>query len=191
MSTATAQRIMLIRHAEKPDNPPPYGIGSKGEQSKECLTVFGWQRAGALACLFAPSRGPLQSPLISTPGVIFAAPHGGKADDESQSHRPMETVTPLSQLLGITLRTDFANGQEAEVAQAAMAEQGVVLVCWQHTDIPLIANAIVGNDTTVPQKWPGDRFDIVWIFDLQPGGGYAFSQLPQLLLAGDQNSVIS
>lgn len=191
MSTATAQRIMLIRHAEKPDTPPPYGIDDNGEQSKECLTVLGWQRAGALACLFAPSRGPLQSPLLATPGAIFAAPHGGKADDESKSHRPMETVTPLAQKLGITLRTDFANGQEAEVAQAAMAEQGAVLIAWQHSDIPLIANAIAGNDTTVPQKWPGDRFDIVWIFDLQSDGSYAFSQLPQLLLAGDQSAVIS
>lgn len=188
---STAQRIILIRHGEKPDTPPPYGIDHHGVQNIQCLTVHGWERAGALACLFAPSRGPLQSPLISTPAAIFASPPGGTGSDESQSQRPVETVTPLAKKLGIAIRTDFTKGQEAEVAQAAMAEQGVVLVCWQHKALPLIANAIVGNDTTVPQKWPGDRFDVVWIFDLQPGGGYGFSQLPQLLLAGDQSTVIS
>jgi hypothetical protein len=73
----------------------------------------------------------------------------------------------------------------------AVASTGVVLVAWQHQDIPAIGNAILGNDTTVPQTWPGNRFDIVWVFTAQAGGGYSFAQVPQLLLAGDEATVIT
>jgi hypothetical protein len=74
-----------------------------------------------------------------------------------------------------------------------MACGGTALICWQHEDIPSIANVIMGNDTTVPQKWPGDRFDVVWVLDLiievgsdsPSSSSYAFSQVPQSLLAGD------
>ncbi|HEU0051720.1 MAG TPA: hypothetical protein VFQ39_01040, partial [Longimicrobium sp.] len=93
--------------------------------------------------------------------------------------------------LGLAIDTSNLKGDETAVAQAAMACGGVALIAWQHQDIPTIANAIVGNDSTVPQQWPGDRFDLVWVFDLQPGGTYSFTQVPQLLLAGDLPSVIS
>ena len=190
MSTPTATRIMLIRHGEKPDTPPPHGIDHNGDHDMQSLTVKGWQRAGALACFFAPTHGPLQSPLLSTPQAIFAAPPGGTGSDESQSHRPVETVTPLAKKLGLTLGTSFGKGMEAQVAQAAMASQGAVLICWQHKDLHLIANAILGNATTAPQSWPGDRFDIVWICDLGQDGSYSFTQLPQMLLSGDLPTVL-
>jgi hypothetical protein len=74
---------------------------------------------------------------------------------------------------------------------AAKAASGIVLIAWQHEDIPAIGTAIVGNSTTVPQKWPGTRFDVVWIFDFASASRtYRFTQVPQCLLAGDQNSVI-
>jgi hypothetical protein len=67
-----------------------------------------------------------------------------------------------------------------------------VLIAWQHEASPAIANQILGNDTTAPQKWPGSRFDLVWVFDLDAGSGtYTFTQVPQLLLAGDSPDVIS
>ena len=57
---------------------------------------------------------------------------------------------------------------------------------------PAIANALLGNTTTVPQIWPGDRFDLVWVFTLTTATGtYAFAQVPQLLLSGDQVTQIA
>jgi hypothetical protein len=47
----------------------------------------------------------------------------------------------------------------------------------------VIANAILGNKTSAPQRWPFSRFDLVWVFDDR--GGWSFTQVPQLLLAGD------
>jgi hypothetical protein len=191
MSPPTASRILLIRHGEKPpSNPPPHGVTKHGDHDIQSLTVKGWQRAGALTCFLAPTAGPLQSPLLSTPAVIYASPPGGSGSEESQSQRPVETITPLAKKLGLTVQTDFLKGMETEVAQAAMAQSGVALICWQHKGIPLIANAILGNATTAPQSWPGDRYDVVWIFDIGADGAYSFHQLPQMLLAGDLPSGI-
>jgi hypothetical protein len=56
----TATKIMIIRHAEKPPaTGQPFGVTVEGAQDVESLTIQGWQRVGPLACLFAPTRGPL------------------------------------------------------------------------------------------------------------------------------------
>ena len=101
------------------------------------------------------------------------------------SERPVETITPLATKLGLTPTTHKKSDID-KVASDAMASGGIALICWQHEDIPAIANVIVGNQTTVPQKWPGDRFDVVWVFDLgRSSNSYSFTQVPQCLLAGD------
>jgi len=191
MAAQIAEKIMIIRHAEKPDdNGAPYGVNANGEQDEESLTTRGWQRAGALVALFDPARGLLQSAELAKPNVLFAAvvaPH-------AKSERPMETITPLSQRLaiGLNMNGKYTKGQEADVAKAALASQGTILICWQHEGIPAIAGNIPLSNGPVPQTWPGDRFDLVWVFDLQSATGqYAFSQIPQDLLAGDQSMVIS
>ncbi|MBW4586150.1 hypothetical protein G7B40_024780 [Aetokthonos hydrillicola Thurmond2011] len=77
-------------------------------------------------------------------------------------------------------------GQENVMVANALACDGVVLICWEHHEIPNIANQIVDNATTVPQEWSGNRFDLIWVFDLDPTSGrYSFKQVPLCLLAGD------
>ncbi len=181
-------KIMIVRHAEKPAaSGVPFGVDANGNQDAESLIVAGWQRAGALAVLFAPSHGILQNPALVTPQFLFAS---GIAK-HSTSLRPQETITPLAAKLALTINTQASKGQETDVAALAMACGGVALVAWEHQDIPSIANAILGNNTTVPQSWPGSRFDLVWVFDWHhASGSYVFSQVPQQLLAGDLPTVI-
>ncbi len=192
-----ATKIMLIRHAEKPED-AVQGVDANGNAGKEFLVVRGWQRAGALVRFFAPTTAEFQHPGIGQPTSLFASGPVSKSEKQkagsgSKSFRPEQTLTPLSQLLGskVPFQLNFAEGEEAQVAAAAVASEGVVLIAWQHEEIPAIANAILGKAGGVPSKWPGDRFDVVWVFDLLANGGYAFSQVPQMLLAGDLPSVIS
>src|SRR4051794_33031284 len=98
----SASRIMFIRHAEKPSTPPPpHGVSADGDHDNQSLMVQGWQRAGALATLFAPTQGGLQSPLLTAPQLIYAAgPTSGDPGDGSASERPLQTVTPLAAKLG-------------------------------------------------------------------------------------------
>jgi hypothetical protein len=184
-----ADKIMLIRHAEKPDDPPPtFGVDEAGQQNPEELTVRGWQRAGALASLFSPRTAQGRDPALATPQAIFST----KAAHHARSLRPQHTVAPLAARLGIAPNLDFAVGQENDLAGAAQAAQGAVLISWHHEAIPAIANAILGNATTCPQHWPGERFDMIWVFDRDAGqASWHFSQVPQLLLARDTASPIA
>jgi hypothetical protein len=195
--TPAATKIMLIRHAEKPQsNPPLQGVDINGEPDNESLIVLGWQRAGALVVYFAPSVGLFQNSEIATPQFIYAS----NVTSGSDSKRPQETVTPLIDKLGsgnVTVNFNFAKGkkQEKHVAESAMACNGVVLICWEHQDIPNITKHFPispNNPNPVPKKWPtgpnapDGRYDVVWVFDLDSqSGGYCFYPEPQLLLAGD------
>src|ERR1700690_3875582 len=107
-----APKIMIIRHAEKPVGHLA-GVNEAGASSGHDLIVRGWQRAGALACLFAPAHGPLQNALLAKPGFIFAsAPSDDPVPGDSKSRRPQETVTPLASLLQLNVNLNFSKGQE-------------------------------------------------------------------------------
>jgi hypothetical protein len=176
-----AKRIMFIRHAEKPGEPPcenDGGIKENGEADKESLTVRGWQRAGALAHLFS-------SQLPVRPNVIFASGIG----DDSKSHRPKQTVTPLAELLKMDINTNHLKNDLKPLIDDVIKQTGTVLVAWEHQLIPSLVGHLP-NAPTVPQKWPGDRFDIVWVFDAD-GADWKFSQIPQWLLAGDSSKLIT
>jgi hypothetical protein len=185
-----ATKIMVIRHAEKPTGNIG-GVKESGDSSAHALIVRGWQRAGALACLFAPARGPLQDPLLATPDVLFAsAPSDDSNPNNTKSRRPEETLTSLAQLLNLPINLDFSKGQEKSLVAAALASRGTVLIAWQHENISAIANAIPGGEQA-PQKWPGNRFDVVFVFTLDAEKGkYHFGQVAQRLLAGDSASLI-
>jgi hypothetical protein len=192
-------KVMIIRHGEKPTvkHQPPYGVTADGEQDWESLTVRGWLRAGALETLFAPSRGPLPNHLAK-PSVIYASKPrspGVAADSEaSRSKRPLQTVSPLAEKLGLAPRLPFGKGDEKALAAEVLQQTGVVLICWQHERIAAIAAELVGKappGTTIPSDWPDDRFDLVWVLDPPAGaiGRWSFFQVPENLLSGDQDRV--
>jgi len=75
---------------------------------------------------------------------------------------------------------------------SAMQCHGVILICWEQHNIPLMtAHLPVDRATPVPPAWPVDthglgRFDLVWVFTYDDSAGaYQFRQVAQLLLAGD------
>lgn len=195
-------RVMIIRHGEKPTikHQPPFGVTQDGEQDWESLTVRGWLRAGGIGRLFNPAGDQFPNPALARPTSIYAsAPRDpGVAlaqDEESRSKRPLQTITPLAQELNLAPVVDFGKGREAALARQVLAQHGVVLISWQHEAICDIArNLVAGAEPKVPipEKWPGDRFDIVWIFDPPPKGKHRwkFTQVPQLLLPGDADTVI-
>ena len=100
--------------------------------------------------------------------------------------RSVETITPLAEKLAIRINCNYTRSETGEMLEEALACDGVVLVCWQQEYLPEIANRILGDETTAPQDWPDDRYDVVWVLDRDPASGrYGFKQVPQLLLVGD------
>ena len=147
MAIPTATKIMIIRHAEKP--PPsndPAGVTPAGTQDPESLIVQGWQRAGGLVNLFAPSRGPFQSPYLATPQTIIAS---WKSATKG-SQRPLQTITPLAGMLQLTPNT-FPESELSQAVGAALAATGTVL----KPSVPLSPNwpaSLSPQETIVPSE---------------------------------------
>jgi broad specificity phosphatase PhoE len=171
-----ATKIMLIRHAEKPNGEGGPGLMPDGSQSPEALTALGWTRANALVGLFVPASGAAPWSPLARPTSLFAS--------GSQSLRPTQTIAPLAAALNLSITT-FLKGQETQLVGSVKAADGPALISWQHEAIPEIAALIRGRADGVPPVWPGHRFDLVWVFDLQGDGNWTFAQAPQLLLPGD------
>jgi hypothetical protein len=98
-------------------------------------------------------------------------------------------LLPLAALIQADLNCDYFEGEEEALVQKALMAKGAVLIAWKHRNMQVIANAILGNKTTAPQHWPFSRVDLVWVFE-RKNGTWTFTQVPQLLLAGDQADVI-
>lgn len=182
-------KIMLVRHAEKPSKDGvPFGVTRDGVKSTESLEVRGWERAGALANLLAPADGHFQHTSLAKPQFLFTS----RPLKRKGSRRPIETITPLSEKLVLVINAEFARGDYEEMVDQVFSCKGVVLICWQREYIPEIAAYILGNQKAAPQAWPEDRFDLVWVFDLdRRTRKYNFKQVPQMLLAGDLRAPIT
>jgi len=214
-----ATKIMIIRHAEKPDtydDKTYYGVDATGEiagkHGAKQLVTIGWARAGALVTLFALPWGP-KAPTLATPTYLFASDPELKSgngssdkDGSDPSRRPYETLTALCATLKLNIDHSYKKDQYAGMVSAALACDGVVLIAWQHEDIPLqakdgspgISQCILTRTKTppgefdIPSTWPkgvtGARYDLVFVFDRPSGSGpiTGFTLFPQRLLAGDE-----
>jgi hypothetical protein len=195
LAQAAARLIFVIRHAEKPDGEAE-GVTILGERNEHSLIPRGWQRAGALARLFAPYRQEPFRPGLARPDQLYAPWYGSQKATEN--HRTSETIRPLSELIELKPNTQFKEKQEVALAHAVSepTTAGVVLICWEHTRIVNaqhddIAHNIVGllNPTRLPKEWPDNRFDVVMSFLRKEGtSGYLFSEIPQMLLFKDSEA---
>jgi hypothetical protein len=174
--------ILIIRHAEKPAK----------EDGDVHLSAVGKERAQKLHLLFMKSdKRPDPFPV---PDFIFAT-HNGE-----NSHRPVETVTPLSLKLKLAINEEYHNALLAVVKKGKTAK-GInnmrdeilgspkyagktVLIAWHHGKIPEVAHVL--KATQAPAKWDGSEvFDRVWQISYDGQGAATFVDRPQNLLPGD------
>ena len=186
-------KIMIVRHAEKPPDPPnikgPWDVQLNGKSGDgKSLIVPGWQRAGALNAFFAPYKSKPSNPAIVTPHHIYAASPAG------ETQRPCETVTPLAAWLGYKQGTSEFNvsysiGDEKHLATSVLGQSAPVLICWEHDHImPDMMGHIndqytITNYSSITNPFP-NVFYLVWILDLN-GSKYTWSHVNQNLMAGD------
>lgn len=162
--------IMIIRHGEKPS-----------DSSDHHLNDVGRARAQKLADLFGmnPPRVGLYRP-----DRLYAS------EGQTASRRPVETLQPLSDLTHMPEITKFDAAHGADLAKEIKGLNGVTLVCWAHTELVGIPKGLGTVSPKPPSSWPDDRFDVVWVFVRQSDGSWKFTQVPELVLAGDKNTVI-
>ncbi|WP_246033340.1 hypothetical protein [Streptomyces hundungensis] len=165
---------MIIRHAEKPVGNET-GKDDTGRRDRHSLTERGWARANALPRLFDPRPAP----GLVRPIKVYAASDRGQ---DAGGHRMRQTVTPLAKRLGLAVDLDYAESKEADLAAAVSASPGPVLICWEHSRIPAIVEALAPQ-SGAPATWP-ERFDLIWVLT-RTAGTWSFNTVDEHLLDAD------
>jgi phosphohistidine phosphatase SixA len=162
----TNTNVLLIRHAEKPDDDHDKG-----------LAVAGQERAQAYVVYFR--NYPSQAHPLKLDHV-FAAQDSGK------SHRPRLTITPLAEALDLVIDLDYEDKDVKGAAAAILAlDDANVLVCWHHGEILELAHKLGAPHHTLPPKWPGDVFGWLLQLSFDAKGKLSVSVVDQQLMYDD------
>jgi hypothetical protein len=173
-SSSGPKQVLIIRHAEKPDD-----SSDEGEATDRGLSTRGHERAAALA-YDIPATFP-------KPDFLFAT------KDSKHSKRPGDTIRPLAQRLKLEVDQAYPDTEEGytdlarEILNNPKYAGKRVLICWHHGTLPELAAALKAPVPPDKQKWSGKVFDRVWQLDYS-GGKVTLTDLPQRLLYGDSSN---
>lgn len=189
---ATPQTVIIIRHAEKTDDTQTVMFKRWKIKDSKPLSVKGWQRAEALKIFFQ------QDPKITKFGEIFAlfAPkpcenfNKPKPDDCYNSVRPIQTLTPLSELIHKPIQCKYSLDDKQfmikEILHDKKYHNKCILIAYEHQNITDLAHKL--GASMAPKYWPSHTtYDRVWIieFDTKTGKVSYFTDMPQRLLFND------
>ncbi len=145
---ATPAQVLIIRHGEKPDT--GYGLSAAGQA-----------RAQALVGYFETNPDVTR---FGTPVAIYAMTPD--ENDTEAGTRPLDTVTPLANALGLTVLDTYAKDDVQSLATEVLSnpayEGKMVLICWEHKMITPLASDLGVSD---PGKYPKNDFGQVWEID--------------------------
>jgi phosphohistidine phosphatase SixA len=134
------QVILVMRHAEKPED-----VGDPN------LAPAGQARAQALA-EYIPEQ-------FFTPDFILAAAIS------KHSARPYETVKPLSERTGTPIDATTADQDYAFLAREIRSDARYaakhIVVCWHHGNIPSLMRALGAAGGTYPDPWDPAVFNLI------------------------------
>lgn len=132
--------ILLMRHAEKPENPQNPGLSTDGQARAQALVTF------------------IQARYGKPDFIIATAP-------TRESNRPCETVTPLSQATGVPIHDKIADKDYKILARHLQSHKKYagkfVVICWHHGEIPELAKALGAKAGYYPNPWTEDVFNLI------------------------------
>jgi len=144
-----ARTILIMRHAEKPD-----------DTHDPDLTDAGRNRAGHLASYLPATFGK--------PDFLFAS------SLSKRSRRPIETLEPLAAQCGLAIDDSYADQDYGALAhdlrKDATYDDALVVVCWHHGNIPNMMHALKAADGSYPDPWDRGVFDLILRVDLHHNG---------------------
>jgi hypothetical protein len=133
----TVLKVVIVRHGEKP---------KKGDN----LDCQGLNRALSLPPVLYKACGIPNYTYVPTMNT-------GKS---TGSVRMFQTVTPFAVKYNLKINTSYSETDTIAVTKAIMQQKGVVLMVWEHSNIPALARnfGVVNEDLT----WKGHDFDSMW-----------------------------
>ncbi|MDR3612086.1 MAG: histidine phosphatase family protein [Candidatus Obscuribacterales bacterium] len=140
----TTERVLIMRHAEKPD-----------KSNDNNLAFAGYTRARNLP--------PYITSQFGRPDYIFVAA------DSKHSSRCTQTALPLSQETGVPLSDSFRDEDYQKLAQALTQDpqfkNKLIVVVWHHEKLPALVHALGVKDGTFPNKWKSSVYNQIWELD--------------------------
>lgn len=152
--TNAALKVVIIRHGEKPD-------------SGDNLSCKGQYRALKLADVLTKQIGKPDFTYVPTIGTGKAA---------TTSARMFQTVSPFAIKHNLIVNSSFKETKVSAAAADVLTRRGLVLMVWEHGNIPPLAKALGVPAAQVPSKWKGHDFDSIWTieFEQTAAGGLQF-----------------
>jgi phosphohistidine phosphatase SixA len=154
----TPKQILLMRHAEKPDDPRDPNLSDAGRARAEKLAVY------------VPTD-------LGKPDFLFASA------PSKRSVRPIETITPLSNRIGVPIDSTIADQDYAVLARGLLAdpkfEGKLVLICWHHGHIPDLAFALGASAVNIPNPWDPSVFNLILKFAHSDGSPPSVTQITE------------
>ena len=154
----TPKQILLMRHAEKPDDPRDPHLSDAGKARAEELAGYVPKDLGVpdFLCASSPSK---------------------------HSVRPIETITPLKNKIGVPIDSSIADQDCPVLAQELLTDPKydgkLVLICWHHGHLPELAFALGSSGANVPNPWDPDVFNLILKIDYSRGSKAAVSQITE------------
>ena len=131
--------VLIIRHAEEPENDSP-GLSPAGQARAQAYRAY-FQN-------YVLDSQPL------TLDYLFAAA------DKDKSHRPRLTLEPLAQALGLTINSDYRDDDAERLADIILRrpeyDDSRILICWRYEEIPNLTKALGVDPSGLPPQssWP-------------------------------------
>jgi hypothetical protein len=137
------KQVVIIRHGEKPDEGD--NLSCKGLNRSLQLPKVLFQKFQVPNHTFIPSL------------------ECGKSTAHS---RMFQTITPFAAKYNLKLNSTFDEKDVKDAANSVLKKKGTVLMVWEHTNIPPLAQAL-GIDN--PPAWDKLDFDSIWIITFPDG----------------------
>src|SRR5262249_42590382 len=137
--------IVMIRHAEEPDNPGNPHLSKEGAARADLFVEFMTHDPAIIR--------------LGPPAAIFAT----QMTNDGNGQRTQETVAPLGSVLHLPVQTPYRAKDYAKLARRVLSDPTLagktIVICWNHEWLPQLAAAL--GVTPIPPKWKDKNFDQV------------------------------
>lgn len=140
-------RLIVLRHAEK-----------TGKKSDSGLSPAGTARAARLVDYIPGTFG--------APAFLIAA------RTSARSRRPVETLEPLAEAAGLSIRGDIDDSEVKKLVRALRDDDAyrskAGVISWRHSDIPRLVASLGAPEDLLPD-WHEDDYTTIVVIDYRDG----------------------
>jgi broad specificity phosphatase PhoE len=141
MQVMAEKTVLIMRHAEKTDDPETQSLAKSGKVRAKRLAKFIPEKFGA-------------------PDFIFASAIS------RHSARPYETMVPLSRKTGVPIDATIADNDYGVLAKTilkkARYDSALTVVCWHHGQIPSMLYYFGAPRDTYSDHWDRNVFNLIF-----------------------------